>query len=68
MRKSKFAEKSNKEVMSVPQIFETCRPRLDVLSGSVADADFAADLASVVAGRASNEYLDCAASTMAATS
>ena len=54
--------------MSVPQIFETCRPRLDVLSGSVADADFAADLASVVAGRASNEYLDCAASTMAATS
>ena len=44
--------------MSVPQIFETCRPRLDVLSGSVADADFAADLASVVAGRASNDYLD----------
>ena len=58
MRKFKFAEKSNKEVMSVPQIFETCRPRFDVLSGSVTDADFAADLASVVAGRATAEYLD----------
>ena len=29
-----------------------------MLSGAVADADFAADLASVVAGRASAEYLD----------
>ena len=44
--------------MSVPPIFETCRPRSDVLSGAVTDADFAADLASVVAGRASAEYLD----------
>ena len=44
--------------MSVPTIFETCCPRADVLAGSVADADFAADLASVVAGRASAEYRD----------
>ena len=44
--------------MSIPTIFEACRPRSDVLSGAVTDADFAADLASVVAGRASAEYLD----------
>ena len=44
--------------MSIPTIFEICRPRSDVLSGAVTDADFAADLASVVAGRASPEYLD----------
>ena len=44
--------------MRIPTIFEACRPRSDVLSGAVTDADFAADLASVVAGRASAEYLD----------
>ena len=44
--------------MSIPTIFEACRPRSDVLSGAVTDADFAADLASVVAGRATAEYLD----------
>ena len=44
--------------MSVPTIFETCRPRPDVLAGAFADADFAADLAAVIAGRASPEYLD----------
>ena len=44
--------------MSAPTIFETCRPRPDVLAGAFADADFAADLASVIAGRASPEYLD----------
>ena len=44
--------------MTVPTIFETCRPRGDVLKGAIADADFAADLASVVNGRASAEYLD----------
>ena len=47
--------------MTIPTIFETCRPRADVLAGRVSDADFAADLASVVAGRASAEYLDPAA-------
>ena len=34
--------------MTTPTIFETCRPRRDVLSGAVADADFAAHFASVV--------------------
>ena len=34
--------------MTAPTIFETCRPRADVLSGAVADADFAVDMASVV--------------------
>ncbi len=42
--------------MSTPTIFETCRPRGDVLSGAVADADFAADLASVVAGPGDTAY------------
>ena len=32
----------------VPTIFELCQPRADVLTGRVADADFAADLASVI--------------------
>ena len=44
--------------MTTPTIFETCRPRGDILSGAVADADFAADLASVVAGTASAAYHD----------
>ena len=38
--------------MTIPTIFETCRPRADVLTGSVAEAD----LAQVIAGRASAEY------------
>ena len=43
---------------TIPTIFETCRPRADVLQGAVAEADFAADLASVLSKRASAEYLD----------
>ena len=39
-------------------IFQICRPRTDVLAGAVAEADFAADLAQVVSGRASAEYAD----------
>ena len=46
--------------MKIPTIFETCRPRADILSGSVADADFAADLAQVIRGHASEEYADAA--------
>ncbi|MDE0024272.1 MAG: DUF499 domain-containing protein [Spirochaetaceae bacterium] len=42
--------------MTIPTIFDTCQPRADILTGSVADADFAADLAQVIAGRASEEY------------
>ena len=44
--------------MTTPTIFESCRPRADILSGSVADADFAADLAQVIRGRASEEYAE----------
>ena len=44
--------------MSSPTIFETCRPREDILRGAVADADFAADLASVVSGSGSPAYVD----------
>ena len=44
--------------MTTPTIFETCRPRADILSGSVADADFAADLAQVIRGHASEEYAE----------
>ena len=42
----------------IPTIFDTCRPRPDVLDGAVADADFAADLAQVLTGRASAAYRD----------
>ena len=44
--------------MNVPTIFDTCRPRTDVLVGRVAAADFAADLAHVIVGEGSGEYLD----------
>ena len=44
--------------MSIRTIFDTCRPRPDVLHGTVAEADFAADLAQVVTGGGSTEYVD----------
>ena len=44
--------------MTIPTIFETCRPRADVLEGSVAEADFAADLAQVIIGGGNEEYRD----------
>ena len=44
--------------MTVPTIFDTCRPRPDVVDGTVADADFAADLASVLTGSAGAGYRD----------
>ena len=40
----------------LPSIFDLCQPRADVVAGQVADADFAADLASVFAGPANPEY------------
>ena len=46
--------------MSIRTIFDTCRPRADVLRGTVAEADFAADLAQVVTGEGSAEYVDAA--------
>ena len=42
--------------MTIPTIFETCRPRADVLEGSVAEADFAADLAQVIIGGGNEAY------------
>ena len=44
--------------MTVPTIFETCRPRDDVLRGAVTEADFAADLAQVITGGGNPEYRD----------
>ena len=44
--------------MSIPTIFDACRPRDDVVRGAVAEADFAADLAQVVTGAGSPEYVD----------
>ena len=42
----------------VPTIYETCRPRTDVLEGTITEADFAADLAQVITGEGNAEYLD----------
>ncbi len=36
--------------MSLPTIFDLCKPRPDVLSGTASDSDFAADLSHVVRG------------------
>ena len=44
--------------MTIPTIFETCRPRPDVLKGAITEADFAADLAQVIIGVGNVEYLD----------
>ena len=44
--------------MTIPTIFETCRPRADVLKGAITEADFAADLAQVIIGVGNVEYLD----------
>jgi hypothetical protein len=48
----------NKEYldMNLPTVFETSQPREDVLSGTIAEADFAADLAKVIRGTASDDY------------
>lgn len=42
-------------------VFDICTPRPDVLSGSIRDSDFAADLAQVLRGQAPPEYQDPAA-------
>ncbi len=44
--------------MTTANIFEICRPRPDVLAGAIVEADFAADLADVIRGRANPEYSD----------
>ena len=42
--------------MTLPTIYEACTPRDDVLKGTMAEADFAADLAKVIRGIASDDY------------
>ena len=44
--------------MTIPTIFDTCRPRIDVLRGAITEADFAADLATAVSGKGSEENRD----------
>ena len=44
--------------MTVPTIFDSCRPRADILAGAVTEADFAADLAQVVVGKGMDDYVD----------
>lgn len=44
--------------MSLPTLFGLCVPREDVLRGSIAESDFAADLAQVLRGDAPADYLD----------
>ncbi|MDE2982966.1 MAG: DUF499 domain-containing protein [Gemmatimonadota bacterium] len=44
--------------MPTPTIFDLCRPRDDILKGSVAEAEFAADLAQVLTGTAPADYTD----------
>ena len=40
--------------MIIPTIFETCRPRADVLRGAITEADFAADLVLTCESKAFN--------------
>ena len=44
--------------MSLPTIFDLCVPREDVQRGSIAESDFAADLAQVLRGEAPPDYCD----------
>lgn len=42
--------------MALPNIFDLCKPREDVAKGTIADSDYAANLANVLTGRASTDY------------
>src|SRR3984893_19429244 len=44
--------------MALPTIFDLCTPRDDVIDGSITDSDFAANLARVLRGDATKDYLD----------
>lgn len=44
--------------MPLPSLYDICSPRPDVLEGSIAESDFAADLARVLRNDAPPEYLD----------
>jgi predicted AAA+ superfamily ATPase len=41
--------------MLLPTVLDTCEPRGDGLHGSIADADFATDLAKVICGEVSDD-------------
>lgn len=47
--------------MSLPTIFHTCRPRAEVLGGTIRDDEFMADFSRVVNGTAPTDYLAPAA-------
>ncbi|MBX5249961.1 ATP-binding protein [Rhizobium sp. NLR4b] len=44
--------------MPLQNIFDLCIPRKDVVDGSIAESDYAANLANVLMGRASTDYTD----------
>jgi predicted AAA+ superfamily ATPase len=44
--------------MTLPLIFDLCEPRQDILNGRIADSEYAANLANVLTGKASSDYLD----------
>lgn len=44
--------------MTLPSIFDLCKPRDDVAKGTISDSDYAANLANVLTGSASHDYTD----------
>jgi len=44
--------------MTLPSIFDLCQPRDDVVKGTIADSDYAANLANVLTKRAFGDYTD----------
>jgi hypothetical protein len=44
--------------LTLPLIFDLCEPRADILKGSIADSEYAANLANVLTGRATPDYLE----------
>ncbi|MHA6731232.1 ATP-binding protein [Devosia sp. A369] len=44
--------------MGIPTVFDLCEPRADILGGGIADSEYAANLANVLTGKASQDYLD----------
>ena len=44
--------------MTIPSIYDLCTPREDVEKGTIADSDYAANLANVLNGTASRDYTD----------
>ena len=44
--------------MTLPTIFDSCRPRADILNGTLSEAEFAARLGPVLAGHGPPDYAD----------